>query len=76
LVVLDVQVLAVDRAPAGRWGELIADGMSCPPRLRREHCFIRSLMVLPLAAADRGRRREMRCCSWEMTGLRTITTLS
>ncbi len=31
-------------------GELIAAGMSCPPRWR-EHCFIRSPMVLPLAAA-------------------------
>jgi hypothetical protein len=30
-------------------GELIADGVSCPSE-EGEHCFVRSLMVLPLAA--------------------------
>jgi len=61
------------QCPCRQLGELIAAGMSCTRW--REHCFIRSLMVLPLAA-DRIRRgrREISCgCSWAMTGLRTIT---
>jgi hypothetical protein len=56
----------------------IADGMSCP--LRREHCFIRALMVLP-HATERGRARgrweEYQCSySWEMTGRKSITMSS
>jgi hypothetical protein len=38
-----------DRAPAGGRENKITAGMSCPPP-RREHWFIRSLMVLPQAA--------------------------
>src|ERR1039457_1069769 len=46
------------------------------PACWREHSFIRSLIVLPQAAAGfRHLGRENGCgCSWGMTGLRTITT--
>ena len=64
-------VLLTDRAPAGGSGELIADGMSCPLVVWREHWFIRSLMVLPLAVqGDRRRGGQAGCCSWGMTGPR------
>jgi hypothetical protein len=48
------------------------------PACWREHSFIRSLMVLPLAADEiRCPRREKWCgFSWGMTGLRTITMWS
>ena len=48
------------------------------PACWREHSFIRSLMVLPLAADEiRCPGREKWCgFSWGMTGLRTITTWS
>ena len=62
-----------DRGPRspGGW---IAYGMSCPLAGWREHCFIRSLMVLPHAAGPYPETQmgERNCCSLETIGRRIM----